>query len=236
MICEVAPNIFSIPVPLPNNPLKNLNAYLVKGEDRSLLIDTGFRQESCRQALLAGLEELGVSMENTDIFLTHLHSDHTGLAPELAVPGTQIFISSVDLRYLPGPFEGFSWQQSDEQFLAQGFPEALLRQVAEENPAKAFAPPPFDRYIPVEEGDTFRYGGYTLEALFTPGHTPGHMCLYGREQELLFLGDHVLFDITPNITCWSDTRNALGLYKASLEKLLSLSYIREELAAWKKEK
>lgn len=79
MYTHIEENIYSIFVPLPGNPLKNLNAYLIKSESgRNLLIDTGFRQDECRQALLAGLDELGVSMENTDIFLTHMHSDHTG--------------------------------------------------------------------------------------------------------------------------------------------------------------
>ena len=53
---EIIPNIYSIPVPLPNNPLKELNAYLIKGPDRSLLIDTGFNLPECwrpwREALL----------------------------------------------------------------------------------------------------------------------------------------------------------------------------------------
>ena len=57
---EVAKNIFRIPVRLPKNPLKVLNSYLVKDTERSLLIDTGFRLESCKADLLAGLAEIGV--------------------------------------------------------------------------------------------------------------------------------------------------------------------------------
>ena len=97
MYTHIEENIYSIFVPLPGNPLKNLNAYLIKSESgRNLLIDTGFRQDECRQALLAGLDELGVSMENTDIFLTHMHSDHTGLAAELAAPETRVYINRED--------------------------------------------------------------------------------------------------------------------------------------------
>ena len=91
MVTEIIPGLYSIAVPLPNNPLKSLNAYVITGE-RNLLIDTGFRQDACREALLSGLQTLGVSMEHTDIFLTHLHSDHTGLAPEIRGRGTRIYI------------------------------------------------------------------------------------------------------------------------------------------------
>ena len=62
---EVMRNIYRIPVPLPNNPLRELNCYLIRGKDRS---DTGFRQETCRRALFDGLQELNVRMEDTDIF------------------------------------------------------------------------------------------------------------------------------------------------------------------------
>ena len=74
------PGLWRLDVPLEGNPLKNLNSYLILGE-RSLLIDTGFRWPSCREALERQLDEVGVDRNTLDIFLTHLHSDHAGLAP-----------------------------------------------------------------------------------------------------------------------------------------------------------
>lgn len=68
---NIAKNIYRIPVPLGNTPLKELNAYLIKGDGRYLLIDTGFRREDCRIPLLEGLAEIGVDLEKMDIFLTH---------------------------------------------------------------------------------------------------------------------------------------------------------------------
>ena len=50
----------------------------------------------------------------------------------------------------------------------------------------------------------------------TPGHTPGHVCLYDRANKIMFLGDHVLFNITPNITTWSNFDDPLGHYVHSL--------------------
>ena len=54
MVTQLADNLYTIAVPLPNNPLKNLNTYVLTGS-RNLLIDTGFRQKACRTALLEGL-------------------------------------------------------------------------------------------------------------------------------------------------------------------------------------
>ena len=79
---RISEGLYRIPVPLPGNPLRELNSYLLTGGERAVLIDTGFRQEACRQALLAGLDELGVNRRDVDVVLTHLHSDHAGLAPE----------------------------------------------------------------------------------------------------------------------------------------------------------
>lgn len=66
------------------------------------------------------------------------------------------------------------------------------------------------------DGDRFSYGGYTFQAILTPGHTPGHMVLWEEAHGILLLGDHVLFDITPNITVWPSYANPLGGYLDSL--------------------
>ena len=48
--CEIAPGIFLIKVPLPENPLKQLNSYLILDEDRPTLVDVGFNRIECEQA------------------------------------------------------------------------------------------------------------------------------------------------------------------------------------------
>lgn len=68
----------------------------------------------------------------------------------------------------------------------------------------------------VADGDVLTYGGRRLEVIFTPGHTPGHVCLYDRANKVMFLGDHVLFNITPNITTWPFFEDPLGHYVHSL--------------------
>ncbi len=223
MIQEVAPNLFLLNIPLPENPLKNLNAYLIRGEagGRSLLVDTGFRRRECREALLSQLRELHVDLPNTDIFLTHLHSDHSGLAAELAVPGVRIFISETDRVRLPGKACLYSWDDSDDFFVQNGFPRAELDSITRTNPARGYRPIPFDDYIGVEEGAIFAYGGYHFETIATPGHTLGHMCLYDAASKIMLLGDHVLFDITPNIASSTGGLNMLGQYLDSLKKIRS---------------
>ncbi len=71
----------------------------------------------------------------------------------------------------------------------------------------------------VQEGDVLDLGGGVhLEFIHTPGHSPGHMCIYLREKKLLFTGDHVLGAGTIDI----NTRHGdMALYIESLKKLLA---------------
>lgn len=214
MYTHIEGNIYSIFVPLPDNPLRNLNAYLIKDDKRNLLIDTGFRRDECRDALMGGLAELGVSMENTDIFLTHLHTDHSGLAPEIAGPDSKIFMSCEDSRRLLY-MQSHPNTHRTEEYTLQGFSPAETAFLSD-SPMRKYNSPIRAEHTYVGEGDVLEYGGRSLRVIMTPGHTPGHLCLYDQEDKVMFLGDHVLFDITPNITTWPGFSDPLGAYVHSL--------------------
>lgn len=220
---ECAEGIVQIPVPLPNSPLKYTNSYLIRGK-RNLLIDTGFYRPECKDSLKASLKELGVSLAETDYFITHHHSDHVGLAPDLAGVHGTIYIGKTELDWLrsyqpEGEDHLGSWERFDQRFAQEGFPEGELVQLQGQNPARIYAPPQGGSYVTVEDGQVLHYGGYTLICRTMPGHTPGHLCLHLPELKLMFLGDHVLFDITPNIIAWPGVENALGDYCESLRAL-----------------
>ncbi len=217
---EIMKNIFRIQVPLVNNPLRILNSYVIKGENENLLIDTGFNHPECMAALKKGLEELDVGMQNTDILLTHLHSDHTGLAPELAVPGRKVFLSRTEIPWMFGETRVAMWKMDNEKLLRSGFDKEVLINNLKHAPSRNMASRiEFEDYTPVDDGDVFEYGGYKLKAVATPGHTPMHFCFWMEEQKIMFTGDHVLFDITPNITLWNNIEDSLGDYLNSLREI-----------------
>ncbi|MFR3987308.1 MAG: MBL fold metallo-hydrolase, partial [Clostridium fessum] len=137
LVEQVADGIWRIGVELPQNPLRELNSYLIKGKEneRDLLIDTGFRREECREALFAGLRALGSSPDRLDILLTHLHSDHTGLAREAAGADSRIYISGIDLTILKDGFTPERPLRLAAQFRAGGFPEDEMKKTQALNPA-----------------------------------------------------------------------------------------------------
>lgn len=217
---EILKNLYRLPIPLVGNPLKELNAYLIKGKDRNLLIDTGFRQPACRQALFEEMAQLGLRPGDVDVLATHLHSDHTGLAPDAAGEKGTIYISRLDERIFdPEEQADEYWSGVEKSFMVEGFPNELLAHIWDSNPAHSMAPPRGVPHACLEDGDVLEAGGYKLRCLLMPGHTPGQMCFWMEEQGAMFLGDHVLFDITPNITAWSDLPDALGAYLESLKRI-----------------
>ena len=93
MIEEIVPNMYRTEIPLHGSPLKWLNSYIVKGDDRFLIIDTGFNREDCLKKMNASLQKLGVDLNKTDIFITHLHVDHIGLAGTLARESSKVYFN-----------------------------------------------------------------------------------------------------------------------------------------------
>lgn len=220
---EILKNIYRIQIPLPKSPLKILNCYIIKSNEkdgRELVIDTGFNHPECREALISGLKELDIDMARTDILLTHLHSDHTGLVPEIAGPETRVYLSRVELPWMSAPSRFDLWELDNARMIRAGFTREAVNNAIKNAASRGMASDPnFKAFLPIDDGDEFKYGGYTLKAVVTPGHTPAHMCFWMEEQKAMFTGDHVLFDISPNITLWNFMDDPLGDYLSSLRKI-----------------
>lgn len=222
MAQQIAKDLWRLDIPLVGNPLKNLNSYLILGE-RSLLIDTGFRQPPCMEAMERQLTELGVDRDKMDIFLTHLHSDHSGLAPELIRPGCQIYFGALDgKRLTTNQRNPAFWRSNYDSYILEGFTAEEMEVLWTDNPAKNASPILYDHYTFVEDGEELVYGDHRLRCILTPGHTPGHLCLYDENHKWLFSGDHVLFHITPNICRWAWAEDSLGDYLESLKRVREL--------------
>lgn len=216
-----SPDIYKIDVPLTGNPLKNLNCYVIKDGGESAVIDTGFRTEECWQALKGGLSEIGVSPEHTRLLITHLHSDHIGLAGYFNYPDTTIYMGELEYDYFLQMKEGRIRGRIDKGYLQEGFPEEELLDAMKTNPATIYLPDATFPVTTLQEGDTITVGNTVLTAVFMPGHTPGQMIFYIADKKIMFLGDHLLFDITPNITEWPEVDNSLKHYMHNLERLLN---------------
>lgn len=225
MIKEILPNLYNLEIPLPDTPLKALNSYLIKGEGRNLLIDTGFNHKICLDAMHLGLSELGVDLRDTDIFITHYHSDHAGLVPTLAIDSSTVYCSKEDSIKLLGEMSDTHGDRGEvyRSFLEKhGFPSTQFDLAMENNPGFKYLSRSSLKHTTLKDGDTLCAGSYRFRCILTPGHTKGHMCLYEPEKKLLVAGDHILGKISPNISLSSENENPLKEYLLSLEKVAAL--------------
>lgn len=215
---ETYENIYLEELLLPNSPLKYLNFYIIKGKDKSMIIDTGFNCEDTKKRMMEIFKELDLKPENTILFLTHLHSDHTGLAAYFQDMGLTIYISKIDGDLLNGSVEksGPMWKGTVQRAKWQGLEEEQLE--IENNPGYKFRPMDYINFKPAIPGEYIRIGEYNFEIIDLKGHTPGMVGLYERKHKILFCGDHVLARITPNITFWGfEYGDMLGTYLKNLK-------------------
>lgn len=217
---QLFPNIYRIAVPLPGSPLRELGCYLIRGlaGERSLMVDCGFNRDECEQAVREGLHEIGLRMEQVDIFLTHLHADHTGLCGRLQTPETRVYIRACDGARVNGFLTQAYWDHMMAWQPPMGVPEDERLSYHNHPAFINRVDHPMD-FTDVNDGAVFQVGGYRLEAVDLAGHTPGQLGLWAREQGILLGGDHILPKITPNICIWDYDNDYLGIYLRNLRKV-----------------
>jgi len=212
---EILPNLYRTEVPLPGNPLKMINSYVITADGNSLVIDTGFNRKECREVLEKGLKSLDVNLDKTDFLSTHFHADHQGLIPTFAREGVKTYMGKTDAQHM----ETGGWNKMLKYGLMSGFSEEELKAAVVNHPGRKHGPQKMVTWTPVQEGDTITIGDYELTCIETPGHTWGHICLYEPNKKILFSGDHILGDITPNIQVWARDDDPLKSYMESLSKV-----------------
>ena len=140
------------------------NCFLVRreGSGRGLIVDPGDEPDR----ILAAVEQMGAKIEA--ILITHCHFDHIGaVAPVATVTGAPVYCPEIERPVLADimsyvPYAGFG---------------------------------PFESYEAdhtVKGGETLELAGMTIDVIFTPGHSPGHLTYSVRGEEAVFSGD-VLF-------------------------------------------
>lgn len=101
----------------------------------------------------------------THIFVTHRHMDHSPAAHPLAArTGARVYASMLPPR--PSECDDLRLEAGDDRL--------------------------FQPDVDVQDGERFSGSGWTIEAVFTPGHTANHMAFALLEENALFPGDHIM--------------------------------------------
>jgi glyoxylase-like metal-dependent hydrolase (beta-lactamase superfamily II) len=212
---DLGEGIAQIRLPMTGNPLRYINGYVIEEADGLTLVDCGWKADDVLAALLAGLHVLGHELADVRrVLITHHHFDHYGLAATLRRAGVpELLMNERDwLRA-----RGFATSRLENDRAA----DAWLGR-------NGFTPNDLDdegfagRWEVMEPtrliADGDRVG--RLEAIWTPGHSPGHLCFADTRSDRMLTGDHVLDPITPHVGMWRGHEgDPLSDYLASLEKV-----------------
>jgi glyoxylase-like metal-dependent hydrolase (beta-lactamase superfamily II) len=171
--------------------------------------------------LVSGLKECGVDLGKSDFFITHMHADHSGLVSILAREGARIYFGRADADVIRSTTPEH-WDRMIDFASKCGFPREELERAIGNHPGRRYSPNNSLNFCILKDGDTIDIGDYLFECIETPGHTAGHICLYEPTKKIFICGDHILFDITPNITLSSEERNPLKEYLISLDRVYNL--------------
>lgn len=156
---------------------------LVWDEKDAILIDTGL--PGMLGQIQAAMEQAGVPFQQLRaVILTHQDLDHIGSLPailEAAGGGVEVYAHALEQPYIEG-----------QRPLLKSLPPGALEKLPPHVRAM-FANPPKARVDKLlEDGQVLPYCG-GIRAIFTPGHTLGHISLYLEEQQVLVTGDAMVY-------------------------------------------
>ena len=203
---QLRDGLWSIPVPIPHNPLRYVSVYaFALGGGGLGLLDTGWESEESWAALTGGLASIGGAVEDVrGVLVTHLHFDHLGLAARVReASGAWVAMHPADATAVARlSAAGAATMVASEIDFLVGLGADRAEATGDVGPAErmeaftSMAVP--DRLL--EDGEHADFPGWRMRAVHTPGHTPGHLCFAEEGTRLFFSGDHVLPRISPNIS------------------------------------
>lgn len=222
---QVRDGVWSVSVPLPSGAgMPYVNCYVFAGSGPLTLVDPGWADDDGWDALARELSLLGLDLRDVaQVLVTHFHPDHYGLAPRVrACSGAEVRLHPLDADiYRDSARDERDSVSRIADFLRWcGAPQAAVGSLSAERSLigrlKEAGTPDRD----LAPGETIEAGDTALEVIWTPGHTPGHVCLYDRPNRLLLTGDHVLAKISPNVAVYErGAGNPLGDFLTSLVRL-----------------
>ncbi len=226
-VTRVLDGVYQIKTPSPGDVSWQTNAYIVEGSDGHMLVDTGWDSQDALWALQEGSKGAGFKLRDINkVVITHIHPDHYGLASKVKqICGAEVAIHRVDADLISSRYRDFDDLLDRMEVLLRnnGVPEEELPQLKEASLWMQKYVTTESADVKLEDGDTVSNDSFKFEVIFTPGHSPGHVCLFERDRKFILTGDHVLYDTSPHVSVNPHSGdNPLSDYVSSLNKLARL--------------
>ncbi|HEX9099715.1 MAG TPA: MBL fold metallo-hydrolase [Candidatus Dormibacteraeota bacterium] len=199
-LSEVATGVFELRLPIPFED-GLVNVFLFADGDEVDLLDCGMNSDQSVHAVRAAVSHVGAKRIRR-LVVTHIHPDHYGAAGTLAGDGRadlylhRLEVSLVNPRYVE--LEHLI-KEVHTYLLVNGVPAAEAEVLSNSQRALSQVVKPAEAAVQLDGAELLEMGRRRLRVEWTPGHSPGHICLYDASERLLFAGDHVLPELSPNI-------------------------------------
>jgi glyoxylase-like metal-dependent hydrolase (beta-lactamase superfamily II) len=227
LVSTLESGLHQIRLPMAGNPLGHVNGYLIPGDEGYTLIDCGWDTPDVFEALVEGLAHLGLGLRDISLLVvTHFHHDHYGMAGKLlAENGAQLWMHELDWQHVDKMLSDLDADErrSDAWLARNGVDPTTIDDGNEfmEEASRRYSVVAPDRTI--SDGDIVARGQNELKTVWTPGHSPGHLCFWDERRGFVLSGDHILDPITPHVGSWyEDRHDVLDDYLASLRKMAAL--------------
>lgn len=225
---ELAPRLWRIQLPMPRSYMRFVNLYLIRDSDGYALVDCGLPNDESWQLLVKQMAGLNAPLKSLHtVVVTHGHNDHCGLSTRLrGESGAQVWLHKNDVAFMRYHYvEVDAYREMLRGWLERyGVPPSEAAEMTsgleDDRHQDSILKP--DRLL--EGGEELAVGPYRFEVLATPGHTPGHVCLYEPREKLFLSGDHILEHVHPNVSLRPySVENPLIGYLGSLRQIADLN-------------
>ena len=223
-LTEVAEGVFELRLPIPFED-GLVNVFLFTDGDEADLLDCGMNAEESLEAIHVALEQLGARRLRR-LLITHIHPDHYGAAGVLAGPGlADLYLHRLEVPLVHPRYVELE-QLVDEvrtYLLVNGVPADEADVLSNSQRALSQVVKTAEPSVQLDGAEVVEMGRHRLRVEWTPGHSPGHVCLFEPARGLLFAGDHVLPDLSPNIGLHpQSTPDPLHDYLSGLRRMAAL--------------
>jgi len=225
-LLDVGPGVWQLPLPIAWEN-GSVNCFLLPDGEQVDLIDCGMNAEESFALIRAAVAELaGPRGRLRRLLVTHIHPDHYGGAGELTErDGAVLFLHRLEVPMVhPRYLEIDQLVEEVGRYLqVHGVPEAAADGMKNASRGMREWVRPAPPALQLDGTETIEMGRRRLRVEWTPGHSPGHVCLFDLESRLLFAGDTLLPDMSPNIGLHpQSTPNPLDDYVEGLDHLMTL--------------
>src|SRR5487761_1031830 len=199
-LTEVAAGVFELRLQIPFED-GLVNVFLFADGDEADLLDCGMNSDESVATIKAAIGRIGAKRLRK-LVVTHIHPDHYGAAGSLAGEGmADLYIHRLEVPLVHPRYVELEQLVKEVRtyLLVNGVPADASEVLSNSQRALSQVVKTAEPSVQLDGAELLKMGRRRLRVEWTPGHSPGHICLYDRQDKLLFAGDHMLPELSPNI-------------------------------------